>query len=84
MICPVQVGTFDFSDDLVLTAEGCSHSRWKLIDVLRNKEIRLSYHDKEKCIMDNYFQSAARGQEFVFEENDVVTRWAREIILKHQ
>ena len=76
-------GVFDFSDDLILTADGQSHSRWKLIDVLSNKDIKLTYHDKEKCIKDGYFQSAARGQEFVFEENDIVTEWAKDIITKH-
>ena len=60
-----------FSDDLVLTAPGQSHSRWKLIDVLKDKNIKLTYHpDKANCIRDGYFQSTARGQEFIFDECD--------------
>lgn len=76
-------GTLRFSDDLDLTAPGQSHSRWKLIDVFKDKSIILSYHDKDKCIKDGYFQSAARGQEFVFDENAIVTEWAKKLILKN-
>lgn len=73
-------GTLKFSEDLNLTAPGQSHSRWKLIDVLKDKSIVLSYHDKSKCIKDDYFQSAARGQEFVYDENAVVSEWATKLI----
>ena len=76
-------GTLRFSEDLNLTAPGQSHSRWKLIDVLKDKKIVLSYHDKSKCIKDGYFQSAARGQEFVFDENAKVTDWAKRLILNN-
>lgn len=74
-------GTFMFSDDLVLTALGHSHSRWKLIDVLKDRSIKLTYHpNKGECIKEDYFQSTARGQEFVFDECDAVTKWAKSII----
>ncbi len=73
-------GTLKYSDELVLTERGMSRSRWKLIDVFSDKSISLSYHDKNECIRDGYFQSAAKGQEFVFGESKVVTEWARRII----
>ncbi len=73
-------GVLNYSEDLVLTAPEQSHSKWKLIEVLADKNISLSYHDKEKCIKEGYFQSAARGQEFVFGESNVVSKWARNII----
>ena len=77
-------GTLMFSDDLVLTAPGQSHSRWKLIDVLKDKNIKLTYHpDKANCIREGYFQSTARGQEFIFDECDAVTKWAKDIIIKN-
>ncbi len=69
-------GTLTYSDELNLTEPGQCHSRWKLIEVLKNKDITLTYHDKDKCIKDGYFQSVARGQEFVFSESDIVTKWA--------
>lgn len=74
-------GTLRYSDELVLTAPGLSHSRWKLIDVLADKAISLSYHDKENCIRKGYFQSAARGQEFVFAECKKVNDWAERLII---
>ena len=43
--------------------------------------VYVSYHDKDKCIKDGYFQSAAKGQEFAFSESKVVTEWAKKIIL---
>ncbi len=75
------VGTLKYSDSLVLSAPGMSRSRWKLIDVFSDKSISLSYHDKNKCIKNGYFQSAAKGQEFVFAENDFVTEWAKKLII---
>ncbi len=77
-------GVFSYSEDLVLTAPGQSHSRWKLLDILANNDIALSYHNKEKCIKEGYFQSAARGQEFVFSENNIVNNWAKSIILNNR
>ncbi len=77
-------GTLLFSENLVLTAAGQTHSRWKLIDVLKDKNIKLTYHpDKSHCIREGYFQSTARGQEFVFDESGTVTRWAKDIIINN-
>ncbi len=76
-------GTFNYSEDIVLTKDGCSRSRWKLNpswnidDFFKNNFI--SYHSKNS-VKDGYFQSAYRGQEFVISENEKVTKWAYELI----
>ncbi len=66
-------GTLTFSEKLVLTAENRSRTRWKLNDVFEN--VNLTYHNKD-CIKNGYFQSRARGQEFIFDENPKVIEWA--------
>lgn len=76
-------GVLDYSEELVLTAPGLSQSKWKLIDVLADKSISLSYHDKGKCAKERYFQSTARGQEFVFDESHKVNEWAKSIIVNN-
>jgi len=65
------------SRNLILTKDGMSRSRWELPSEF--KGIPLTYHS-EKSWKDGYFQSACRGQEFVFEENDLVERWAKKLI----
>lgn len=76
-------GTFKFSDELVLTKDDCSRSKWKInpewdIDnFFENNTI--SFHSKNS-IKDGYFQSVYRGQEFVISENDKVTQWAYNLI----
>lgn len=64
-------------DSLILTKEGETRSKWKLPEDF--KGISITYH-KETSWKDNYFQSAYRGQEFVFEENTKVENWAKKMI----
>jgi hypothetical protein len=45
------------------------------------KDTEISYHSKGSW-SDSYFQSAARGQEFVVSENRTVESWARDLINK--
>jgi len=66
-----------FNDNLVLTKEGLSRSKWDLPDCFRDAEV--SYH-KEDSWKDGYFQSAAIGQEFVVKDNDKVEEWAKSLI----
>jgi hypothetical protein len=63
----------------VLTKKGMSSSRWILPDFLRN--IKISYHS-EKSWKDGYFQSAGRGQEFVFSTNEKneILNWISDLI----
>ncbi len=70
-------GTFKYSDKIVLTADEMSITKWKLNNVFNNAV--LSYHN-ESCKKEDYFQSRSKGQEFVFEENQIVTDWLIEII----
>jgi hypothetical protein len=70
-------GVFDYSDSLVLTKSGYSRSKWDLPELFKN--VNMSYHT-EKSWKEDYFKSTDRGQEFVIENNDLVTDWARELI----
>jgi hypothetical protein len=72
-------GCFKFHEDLVLTQKGYSKSRWDLPSFFKN--IKIVYHSPES-FKDNYFQSASKGQEFIIEENDNVTGWAKQLIIK--
>lgn len=54
-----------------------SRSKWQLPSIF--KEVDITYHSKTSW-KDNYFQSAFRGQEFVCQENDKITKWAKDII----
>lgn len=73
-------GIFNYNDSLVLTKEGKSRSKWALPELFRSKNI--SYHTSNSWKSD-YFQSAARGQEFVIEESAEVESWAKELILNN-
>lgn len=70
-------GVFIYDEGLVLTKEGYSVSRWDLPDFF--KELDISYHSKE-CFKENYFQSVAKGQEFVIDANGHAIEWAKSII----
>lgn len=73
-------GIFNYNDELVLTKNGETISHWDLSkDILREQ---LSYHN-ERNIKENYFQSAKRGQEFVFKESQKVEQWAISLIKKY-
>lgn len=67
----------EFRKEHVLTKEGMSRSRWALPEEFRG--LNITYHS-DTSWKDGYFQSACRGQEFVFEENEAVEKWAKRII----
>jgi len=71
-------GLFRYNEDLILTAEGCSKSRWHLPDCFKGK---ISYHT-EKCWEGNIFNSVGRGQEFVAQEDVRIEKWAKDLIEK--
>ncbi len=73
-------GAFQFNENLVLTKEGLSRSRWSLPDSFRSVDI--SYHS-ENSWKDGYFQSATIGQEFVIDSSEEIENWARGLIEKH-
>lgn len=74
-------GVLRYSPELELTAPGMSRSKWKLPEIFRG--VSMTYHT-EKSWKDGYFQSAARGQEFVVEENQAIEMWARRLIEKYR
>ena len=74
-------GTFSYTPELKLTKEGLSRSKWNLPDIFRGKEI--TYHSESSWKPEGYFQSAARGQEFVIKESEDVTQWAQKIVNSH-
>ena len=73
-------GVLPYSEKKVLTADGQSRSKWKVHEVFKN--VNLTCHDREKCLKSGYFQSRPRGQEFIFDEDDLATNWAKEMILE--
>lgn len=78
-LCPQLRGAecLPFSNKLVLTKQGCSRSIWNLPDFFRQIPITYNANSwKEDC-----FKSADKGQEFVFEANNDVKEWVKEIIL---
>ena len=69
------------SPELILTKDGLSRSRWQLPKEFQG--IPITYHS-DNSWKEDYFQSACRGQEFVFEESDIVEKWAKTIIENNQ
>lgn len=73
-------GTFSYSEKRVLTVPGMSQvTRWKLNGVFGN--VPLSYHYDPNRVKDGYFQSVAKGQEFVFDEDPRATEWAWDLFM---
>jgi hypothetical protein len=77
-------GVLKYSDDVVLTKENCSRSKWKLMPWMEKTSI--TYHINNKLgvdVKDRCFNSAARGQEFVVYENDEATEWMKNLIVNN-
>ena len=73
-------GCLLFNKELQLTKDGEKNkSRWKLPDIFG--EVNISYHSN--AFNDEYFQSASIGQEFVIDENQNITEWAKNIIINN-
>ena len=72
-------GCLNYHPDLVLTKKEHSRSKWELPSLFNN--LNITYHTK-KSFVDDYFKSAAKGQEFIVEESNLVTDWAKDLILK--
>lgn len=69
-------GTFNFRQELVLTKGGYSRSRWNFPDSMRGTPISHNPNGWKK----DYFQSAARGQEFIMYTSFSVMDWVRKVI----
>ena len=70
-------GTFNYNETRVLTKKGRNKSMWELPDFFKN--LNITYHKNESFIND-YFQSAAKGQEFVIQEDPKLSEWVKEVI----
>lgn len=79
-------GTFNLNDSRILTKPSDSKdlskkqnsiSVWKVPDFFKNLEIS---YNKSSFKDSGYFHSAARGQEFVIDDNIKLIEWARKII----
>lgn len=73
-------GMFNYNEELDLTKEGMSKSRWQLPEIFTG--LKITYHNEESW-KDDYFQSNNIGQEFVVEENKQVEEWAQNLIKKY-
>lgn len=70
-------GTFYLNEDLILTKKEMNKSCWNLNpNIFRNVDI--TYHPQPW--KEDFFQSTARGQEYVIEENPKVEEWAINLI----
>lgn len=70
-------GVFNYTEELRLTKEGLSRSKWCLPDIFKN--VNITYHSKDSW-KDGYFQAAHRGQEFVVDATVAIQNWAIELI----
>ncbi len=70
-------GTFRYEDSLRLTKSGMSRTRWNL-DPGIFQDAPFSFHT-EASWKGNYFQSTARGQEFVIQANEKVKGWVKSL-----
>ncbi len=75
-------GVFKFDDELVLTKDGYSRSRWNLPECFKNANIEISHHN-DSSWKEDYFQSACIGQEFVIKDDEKVEKWAKNLIEKY-
>ena len=71
-------GCLNYHDSLVLTKKGCSKSKWEVPSFF--KDIEMSYHS-QKSFKEDYFQSTAKGQEFIIKENENAIQWASKLIM---
>lgn len=69
--------TLNYNETRVLTKKGRNKSMWDLPDFL--KQLKITYH-KEESFINDYFQSAAKGQEFVIQEDAKLSEWVKNII----
>ncbi len=70
-------GVFTFDEKRVLTKKGLTKSKWDLPEFF--KDTNISYHS-EKSWKEDYFQSAAKGQEFVVDVTPEIHNWLMDIL----
>ncbi len=70
-------GVFTFDNKRVLTKGGHTKSKWDLPDFF--KATNISYHSQNSW-KNGYFQSAAKGQEFVVDVTPDIYKWVIDIL----
>ncbi|WP_234124912.1 Nmad3 family putative nucleotide modification protein [Clostridium hydrogenum] len=70
-------GIFKYDEALMLTKKGLSKSKWALPDIF--KKVDITYHSKNSW-KNGYFQSAAKGQEFIVDCNEEISKWVKILI----
>lgn len=70
-------GTLRYKDNIVLTKKGMTRSKWELPEFFR--ELDISYHTQES-FKEGYFQSAAKGQEFIISADNNLIEWTIELL----
>jgi len=73
-------GTLLFDENLVLTKDGFSKSRWELSDIFR--QVPISCHSDKNWKPEGYFQTNGIGQEFVVHADKQVEKWVKDLINK--
>ena len=75
-------GVFSYDKRLVLTKDSMTRSSWKLPDFFKKINITGQYKNPWRTDPQHgeYFRVMDIGQEFVIEENDEVTAWAKSLI----
>lgn len=72
-------GTFKISNELILTKDGYSRSRWELPECI--EKVDMTFHD-ESSRKEDYFQSAMIGQEFIMDSSPEIEKWIKSIVEK--
>ncbi len=72
-------GCLSYNDDLVLSKSGMPRSKWQLPEIF--KELQITYHNKNS-FKNDFFQSAAKGQEFIIKDGNLIIDWVKNIIVK--
>ena len=73
-------GNLNYNKNLVLTKEKMTKGKWELPQFMH--ELNISHHTGTNTygFIENYFQSADIGQEFVISPSEKLTLWAKELI----
>lgn len=66
-------GTFTYGKRYVLTKDGCSRSKWDFPESMKGTAIS----HNPRGWKEDYFQSAARGQEFIMDGSNAVLDWVK-------
>lgn len=70
-------GVLNFSEDRILTKEGCPRSFWKIEEALMPSN---TLKDSNKALKDGYLNYLGQWQEMILKDNKVSEEWAKKIL----